>query len=257
LVGAILDLAGPGIIVINRDRRQQSRCAAQDFPWPIFHFKEPLMSKEVCEEIEEGLLGDTLDFLGKNIVEMPFGDETNPTNSTCRFDFVKGKQTSQGGIFYSPTLKDSSGSLINGNLLATYLPWKANTGYYVILEPDSGPDLMFTAQLDGCAVGYVRAEDGAVRVGHHNIQGTSDDNRAQKRSTSIYTNKMQMDDYYDKGTKEEGNFYLKKGNTGFVLGVRKNDGWHMYAQVLQSLYKMNMTSGKQTELQTVVGAKEF
>jgi len=215
------------------------------------------MSQEICTELSNGLLGDTAKFLAKNVALMNFDGEPPPTNPLRRFDFTKPYATKSGGDVYFPTIKDLS--VINGSLLASYLPWAENSGYYIILEPDSGPDLMFTATLDGCAVGYVRAGDGAVRVSHHNIQGDSGtDNAAQLRSLAFATSSVQKTHYYAKDApKEQGGFYVKKESVALVYGVRKARVWRMYAQVLKRVGKTNLNDGAFLLNITVTSVDEF
>jgi hypothetical protein len=215
------------------------------------------MTKEICEELSAGLLGDTLGFLSKNVAMMNFDGEPPPTNPLRCFNFNKPYATQSGGYVYFPTVEDAS--VINGFLTASYLPWAENSGYYIILEPDSGPDLLFTATLDGCAVGYVRAKDGAVRVSHHNIQGPSGtDGAAQVRSLSFASGTLQKSDYYGKEEpKNEGEYYVKKESVGVIYGVRKSGVWRMYAQVIARTGKTNLNDGSFLLNVVIRAAREF
>jgi hypothetical protein len=199
------------------------------------------MTGEICTELSKGLLGDTLGFLKKNVVMMNFDGEGPPKNPVRCFDFNKPYETKNGGAVYFPTVNGAS--VINGHLNVSYLPWAENSGYYIILEPDSGPDLMFTATLDGCSVGYVRAKDGALRVSHHNIQGpTGTDAAAQIRSLSFASGTFHKGDYYSKDEPNwEGEYYVEKGTVGMIYGVRKKSVWTMYAQVVA---RANKTSSE-------------
>ncbi|HJZ57713.1 MAG TPA: hypothetical protein VKE74_22330, partial [Gemmataceae bacterium] len=215
------------------------------------------MSQEICQELSDGLLGDTLDFLTKNAVLMNIDGEPLPTSPIRRFDFAKPFPTQSGGHIYFPTILDSS--VVNGYLVASYLPWAENSGYYIILEPDQGPDLMFTATLDGCAVGYIRADDGAVRISHHNIQGPmGTDHKAQKRSLAFATGTVHKKDYYYKQEpQEKGEFYVKKECVGIICGVRKNNTWRMYAQILRRVGKTNLKTGDFILKSRIESVQEF
>ena len=215
------------------------------------------MSQAICNELRDGLLGDTLKFLKKNVVMMNFDGEPPPTSPFRRFDFSKPFKTASRGYVYHPTVLDSS--IINGYLLAYYLPWAENSGYYIILEPDKGPDLMFTATLDGCAVGYVRADDGAIRVSHHNIQGPlGTDADAMRRSLGFATGTVHKSDYYAKDEpKEHGGFYVKKERVAVICGVRKARKWRMYAQVLERVGKTKLDTGVFSLNVRIESASEF
>jgi hypothetical protein len=71
----------------------------------------------------------------------------------------------------------------DGGILAHYLPWNHDAGYYIVLNRSSPFRLMFTAALSGCAVGVVWGPDGSARVSHHNISGAggTDDAAQRKR----------------------------------------------------------------------------
>lgn len=215
------------------------------------------MTQEICTELKNNLLGDTLGFLRKNIVLMNFDGEGPPKNSVRCFDFNKPYATKNGGSVYFPTVNGAS--VINGHLNVSYLPWAENSGYYIILDPDTGPDLMFTATLDGCSVGYVRADDGAVRVSHHNIQGASGtDGAAQVRSLSFATGTFLKSDYYSKDEpKYKGEYYVEKGTVGLIYGVRENSAWKMYAQVVARTNKTSTNDGGFVLGISILDAKEF
>jgi hypothetical protein len=214
------------------------------------------MSQEICDELKAGLLGKTLAFLKKNVVMMNLGDEPRPTNPLRRFDFTKPNRTTSGGYVYSPSVMKSS--VINGYLLASYLPWAIDSGYYIILEPDTGPDIMFTATLDGCAVGYIRADDGAIRVSHHNIQGPNGtDDDAQRRSLEFATGTFHRSEYLEKKVEEKGGFYVSKQHVAIICGVRKGSTWRMYAQVLKQVTKTSLRTGDYTLSATIKSAQEF
>lgn len=215
------------------------------------------MTREICAELAAGLRGDTAAFLGKNIAMMNFDGEALPTSSERCFDFNKPYATQSGGHVYFPTVTNAS--VINGHLNVSYLPWAENSGYYIILEPDSGPDLMFTATLDGCAVGYVRAADGAVRVSHHNIQGPGGTSHAaQLRSLQFATSSFHKADYHQKDDlREEGGFYVQSESVGFVCGVRKDGRWRMYSQTVRRVGKTDVRTGDFLLNATILRAGEF
>lgn len=215
------------------------------------------MTREICAELAEGLLWDTAAFLGKNIAMTNFDGEKLPASPERCFDFSKPYATQSGGHVYFPTVTNAS--VINGHLNVSYLPWAENSGYYIILEPDSGPDLMFTATLDGCAVGYVRARDGAVRVSHHNIQGPQGtSNTAQHRSLQFATSSFHKEDYHQKDElREEGGFYVQSESVGFVCGVRKRGQWRMFSQTVRRVGKTNVKTGEFLLSATILRAEEF
>jgi hypothetical protein len=193
------------------------------------------MSQEICDELSAALLGDTLAFLDKNVVLMnynPLDLKQGLPATTRRFDFSKPYATQNGGFVYDPITK--AASVINGFLVASFLPWAEDGGLHIVLEPDAGPDLMFTATLTGCAVGYVRAADGAVRDSHHNIQGPDGtDDAAQKRSLAFATGAVHRSQYRSQEADDTGEFIVQKEGVALVYGVRKDAAWQMYAQVLE------------------------
>jgi hypothetical protein len=188
------------------------------------------MSATECNAISKGLLGDTLGFLSSNVVQTGTDPETGiPTSATRSFDFNDQGPTKQGGRVYDHAVPDNM-NLINGLLDVYYLPWGRNAGYYVILEPEGGPDIMMTATLSGCSVGYVRADDGAVRVSHHNISGPGG-TRTQLTTLAFAENAFHPDEYREgAGYRVSGETAFSEDGFGFVFGVRRKRQWTMYRQ---------------------------
>jgi hypothetical protein len=215
------------------------------------------MSQKVCDELGAGLRGNTVKFLRKNVLLMDYPEEPKPGDVFRRFDFTKGTAPGSGCPVFAPTLMD--GSVINGFLEASFLPWAKDAGYYVVLEPDTGPDLLFTATLDGCAVGYLRALDGAVRVGHHNIQradGLTDD-VAQRESLGYADEAVHRSEYWSKGIKEKSAFTVYKESVAVVCGVRRDGEWRMYVQYLERVQMIPKLNGVRTRTTRIRSAREF
>ncbi len=187
------------------------------------------MSATECIAISKGLLGDTLGFLSSNVVQTGTEPETGiPTSATRSFDFTDKGATKQGGKVYDHAVPNNM-NVIGGLLNVSYLPWGRDTGYYIILDPDDGPDIMMTATLSGCSVGYLRAEDGAVRVSHHNISGPQ--GRQGQKATLGFAPKTLHPTEYDKGDyRKEGETTISESGFGFVFGVRRARKWTMYRQ---------------------------
>jgi len=216
------------------------------------------MSRQVCDELSNGLLANAQTFLGKNVVWLGLDSQKGVVEkSTRRFDFSKlTTQVVQGGSIYQPTAVGSGH--INGSLKVTYLPWAPDAGYYVILEPNRGPDIMFTAMLSGCAVGYVRANDGAVRVSHHNIQGTDEtDEPAQINSLGFAAGTFHRSEYRSASVKVKSGWYVKKEGYGFVFGVRTGGVWHMYAQAIESKTKQNLQTAASISAVSILDVHEI
>jgi hypothetical protein len=195
------------------------------------------------------LASDAIGFLSKNIIYTPSPSEKGvPTSATRLFDFKIVTQTTQGGSVYQYVAGDK---LINGALDVVYLPWGANTGYYVILEPDGGPDIFLTAQMDGCAVGYARSEDGHVRVSHHNMAADGEGmDAAQKLTLAGYQNTFHNSDYRYNDVKSAKSMFgtatiSKREGIAFVVGVRASRQWTLYCQKVESAMqtKGNVTTG--------------
>jgi hypothetical protein len=187
------------------------------------------MSATECSAIEKGLLGDTLGFLSSNVVQTGTDAETGiPTSATRSFDFTDKGATKQGGKVYEHAVPNNM-NLNNGLLSVSYLPWGRDTGYYIILEPDEGPDIMMTATLSGCSVGYVRADDGAVRVSHHNISGPFGA-RTQQTTLAFAKNVVHPGAYNHGDYKNDGETTFTAEGYGFVFGVRHKGQWIMYQQ---------------------------
>jgi hypothetical protein len=201
------------------------------------------MSKLECDAISKGLLGNALTFLSKNVIATGTSSESGvPTSASRSFDFTNQGRTKQGGSYYAASVPNNV-NLINGLLTVSYLPWGENTGFYIVLEPDSGPDIMMTATMDGCSVGYLRAGDGAVRVSHHNVQSFNSDSE-QKDTLSFATSSLHPNQYRYNETGSEGEVYFKKQGMGFVFGVRQKRKWTMYAQTVASTVKISLRDGK-------------
>lgn len=216
------------------------------------------MSGQECNEIQAGLLGKTVEFLSKNVIQTDtYAEKGVPTSATRSLDFKADGNTVQGGKRY--TMLTQNARLINGQLNVSYLPWGEDSGYYIILEPDSGPDIMMTATMDGCSVGYVRADDGAVRVSHHNLMSATDMNSAQRNSLSFAKAALHPSDYSFKKQSENNLVFLNETGFGFVFGVRRNGAWSMYAQRLMSRVQTD-ARGKTTVVTTnwdITQAEEF
>lgn len=216
------------------------------------------MPDQECNDIRTGLLGNTIDFLSKNVVQTDTKAEKGvPTSATRSLDFKTDGNTIQGGKRY--TLLTETARLINGQLTVSYLPWGEDTGYYIILEPDSGPDIMMTAMMDGCSVGYVRADDGALRVSHHNAMSATDMNAAQRNTLSFASSSLHPSDYSFKTQTENNMLFVNEAGFGFVFGVRRSGKWRMYAQHLTSRVQTD-ARGKTTKVTTswdITNAQEF
>jgi hypothetical protein len=186
-----------------------------------------------CKAVRDGLLGNTMDFLSKNIVANTAGPEKGiPTSAERNFDFTDAGPTSQGGRVYD-MLMPNNPRVINGLLTISFLPWGEDTGYHIILEPAGRSDIMMTAALTGCSVGYMRAADGAVRVSHHNIQAGEwsemDKLQAEALEFMNFQNMVNAPDYV---YPSEGEAKLGLSRTGYVFGVRRNRKWAMYVQIV-------------------------
>jgi len=189
-----------------------------------------------CSAIEKGLSGNTIAFLKKNVIKTDTNPEKGfPSSASRTLDFDDAGQTKQGGRLYSLTTPNNS-KLINGLLTVSYLPWGEDTGYYIVLEPKGGPDIMMTATLSGCAVGYLRAGDGAVRVSHHNVQSSKMDFE-QKNTLGFTNNTLHNSDYRYTTEDTEGEFIFDRQGLGFVFGVRRNKKWTMYYQKVEQTLK--------------------
>src|SRR5436190_13261499 len=101
------------------------------------------MPESECKAIYKGLLGkDTIGFLQTTVIKTGTSDESGiPTSATRLFDFTNEGETAQGGTFYDHVMSENP-KLITGFLEVCYLPWGRNSGYYIILEPKGGPDIM-------------------------------------------------------------------------------------------------------------------
>ena len=183
-----------------------------------------------CNAIRDGLLSDNpLEFLSKNLILTSTDSEGGfPTSAEVSFDFSDDGATVQGGRFYACVVPGNP-RLINGILTVSYLPWGLNAGYYIILEPEGGPDIMMTATMDGCSVGYIRGTGGAVRVSHHNVQSPNMD-ASQKQTLGFANNALHPSAYRHNDTGFRGEVYFKNQGMGFVFGVRRKGLWTMYSQ---------------------------
>jgi hypothetical protein len=196
------------------------------------------MGATECNAIRNGLLGgNALGFLSNNVIFTSTADITGiPSSATKSFDFDDDGPTVQGGRQYGAITPENP-NLINGLLDVAYLPWGHNAGYYIILEPTGGPNIMMTATMNGCSVGYVRGPGGIVRVSHHNLSGSSNMDTEQRTTLSFATGALHPSAYrhgssgFDSKT---GEIYFKQEGFGFVFGVRQNQQWTMYAQMVTS-----------------------
>lgn len=196
-----------------------------------------------CNAIRNGLLGnDTVGFLSRNVIRTSTVSESGfPTSATRSFDFTNEGQTFQSGTVYDHVSPENP-SLINGLLDVFYLPWGMNSGYYIILEPQGGPDIMMTATMSGCSVGYVRSDDGAVRVSHHNIK-TLDMNTAQRRTLAFAENALHPSDYYHGIAENRGEITFVSEGFGYVFGVRRKGQWTMYQQTVSDWRERDKWTG--------------
>lgn len=176
------------------------------------------MSVSDSNAVKNGLKSNPKKFLAENVILVP-APPANLSLSPVRtfdFDYIADPDNREG-CYYAGQVAG------NGSLTAYYLPWDVNTGYHVVVETNTNVDLMFTAQLSGCAVGYIRASDksGAVRVSHHNIQtaqgGT--DHNAMQNSLSFAQSAIHRNDYRDTDS-----------HIAYVFGVLDNKKWRFYAQ---------------------------
>lgn len=110
-----------------------------------------------------------------------------------------------------------------GELLAYFLPWRADSGYSLVIGADA--QLFFNAMMDGCSFGWTIGPNGTIRVAHHNIQGDDEltNNAQMLQSLGMYQNRFIRDDYrhFDGGY-----------GSCSIIGARGNNGWRIYAQVL-------------------------
>jgi len=210
-----------------------------------------------CNAIEQGLLGNTIGFLKKNVIKTDTNPEKGfPSSASRTLDFNDAGQTKQGGRLYSFTTPNNS-KLINGLLTVSYLPWGEDSGYYIVLEPKGGPDIMMTATLSGCAVGYLRAGDGAVRVSHHNVQSYKMDFQ-QKKTLGFTKNTLHNSDYRYITEDTEGEYMFDRQGLGFVFGVRRNGKWTMYHQKVEQTFKSNLVMFESTiEIFSITDAGVF
>ncbi len=205
------------------------------------------MSITECKAIHQGLVGgDPLAFLSENIIITGTGSQTDfPTSAARLLDFENMGSTGNGGSYYSLTTDDMA-RIINGYLPTYYLPWGRDTGYYVILDPDDGPDIMMTASMTGCSVGYVRSGDGAVRVSHHNVFSprTSEMDKAQKTTLQFAKNTFHPSEYFREDFESTDKVVFKGDGMGFVFGVRHKRHWTMYAQTVYQQKKTDAWTAK-------------
>jgi hypothetical protein len=195
------------------------------------------MPKVHCEEIYSGLLDNPLQFLRSNVIVADGRAQNDyPTNASRLFDFEVTGLTTQGGKVYEHIAVGHQ--TINGHLEVTYLPYGINAGYYVIMESQGGPSIMMTAQLSGCSVGYMKVGDGAIRVSHHNVQVMSvDPNQGQRRSLSFADSALHPNQYRDVKDGNQGNYTFRAESVGYVVGVRRDRRWTMYAQIVIRRWK--------------------
>lgn len=184
------------------------------------------MSDKINKVVSEGLLNNPIKFLQKHILLVPSPAADLNCSPVRNFDFDS--YMDDGGI---TTL---NGSIDRGSLRAYYLPWSENAGYSVVCEKSEGIDLMFTAKLTGCAVGYLRASDGsgAVRVSHHNIQtsGGVADQAAMKNSLAFAQASLHPDTYRPDENSQAYFFGVKmKG------GMGRSSKWRFFTQKIKML----------------------
>lgn len=197
------------------------------------------MPQAECSAIINGLLTDPITFLSQNIVYINMDQEGPPTRSLRRFEAVAqdgqacigANGNAGGGAVYS-VYEDP-----DGGILAHYLPWNMDAGYYIVLNRSSPFRLMFTAALSGCAVGVVWGDDGSARVSHHNIQGAggSTDDAAQQRSLVFTHAALHRGRYRELGPlREQVADRVAIHGHAHVHGVRRGGGpWRFYVQVMR------------------------
>ncbi len=178
------------------------------------------MSVRSCKYIEDGMVADPESFLSQNVLLVPAPPPNLSLSPIRTFDFdALGNRHFAG----SP----------NGSLTAYYLPWAIDSGYHIILEKNMGAKLMFTAQLSGCGVGYIRAGDksGAVRVAHHNIRNEEGltDHGLMQESLSSYQSSFNRNDYR-----------LSRTHMAYIFGVYhkkkslfSSKKWRFYTQKIR------------------------
>ncbi|HKO54896.1 MAG TPA: hypothetical protein VJ276_03395, partial [Thermoanaerobaculia bacterium] len=171
------------------------------------------------------------------ILFVNMGAEGPPTRRLRRFDAdtLEGKPSgfsgsAGGGAVYMVSESD------DGEMLAHYLPWGRDAGYFIILNSNSVVRLMFTAALSGCAVGVVWGSDGSARVSHHNIQSGSITDDAAQRQTLMFTDAALHRSRYRIDMVESRSLNITAQGFAHVHGVRRTDGWHFYVQVMR-VYK--------------------
>lgn len=184
------------------------------------------MSDKINKIVTDGLLSNPIKFLQKHILLVPSPSTDLNCSPVRNFDFDH--YMDEKGV---TTL---NGSIDSGNLRAYYLPWSENSGYSVVCEKSGDVDLMFTARLTGCAVGYVRASDGsgAIRVSHHNIQTSAGlaDKAAMKSSLAFTQSSLHPETYRPDENSQAYFFGIKmKG------GLGKSSKWRFYTQQIKML----------------------
>jgi hypothetical protein len=195
------------------------------------------MPQEECRIISEGLSGNVIEFLEKNVVIVADLDDQPRTNTGMaesmnpmvplvairNFDALKDNDAT-GAVVYS--LRES----ITGDLQAHYLPWNKNTGYYTVLDVNIEPTLFFTAMLSGCGVGFVESsEKTAVRISHHNIASFKTERNFEELVKSLaFTDAKVLPSQYRPGG--DGS------DLAHVHGVMRDNRWWFYAQFITMKY---------------------
>jgi hypothetical protein len=181
------------------------------------------MSREAYEVITRGLRGDAVGFLSRHVVMMGVRGNDGTANSQVRgFEFEMAYPTRGGGAVFKPTREELGGA--EAPVFFYYLPW--GTGTYMRLDPQDGPDFMITATVKGCAVGYERAADGAVRVGHYDlcVGGRGAKPEAARAG--------------------RGGVYADEDGVALIYGVRANRRWAIFAQQVTAVQTIDQPNGQ-------------
>lgn len=187
------------------------------------------MTEQICQTIMDGLLGQPIEFLKNNLLLTPSGAEGPPVKQLRMFDASEYKQLSLSkkckGKIYQIQEKNE------GHLIAHYLPFGFDAGYYIILNANSPFRIMFTAVMTGCSVGYVMAGDGSVRFHHYNIS----DVRDQEQSLSFAKKALHPSQYREQEQIIMGDQPIGRGCVTTVGVKGENGKWRFYYQLFRAI----------------------
>ncbi|WP_298280970.1 hypothetical protein [Acidocella sp.] len=185
------------------------------------------MTRDIHDEIRGGLQGDAVGFLSQNMVLMGLSGHDPVANSLVRgFEFAEAYRTRSGGAVFKPVRDDLSGA--EAPVFFYYMPWSVGAEISMVLDPREGPDLMFTATLTGCAVGYERAADGAVRLSHYDLCRPGQERGVQTSGAM---------------TRRDG-FFADEDGVALIYGVRTYRHWAIYAQRMSFVQTITQPGGK-------------